>query len=114
MPGLTARETEILRLVVAGHTYREIASALVISEKTVSAHISNLLRKTSTANRVELAQKYRRLTSSTTRPVLAQRGLPPLRRAPPRPMPGAAAAQPHLPRVSTRRLSPSARYELII
>ncbi len=65
IPGLTARENEILSLVVAGHTYREIASALVISEKTVSAHISSLLRKTSTANRIELSQKYRRLTSVT-------------------------------------------------
>ncbi len=66
IPGLTARENEILRLVAAWHTYREIASALVISEKTVSAHISGLLRKTSTANRVELSQKYRRLTTTPT------------------------------------------------
>ncbi|HYS34951.1 MAG TPA: LuxR C-terminal-related transcriptional regulator, partial [Pseudonocardiaceae bacterium] len=65
IPGLTARENEILRHVVAGHTYREIARALVISEKTVSAHISNLLRKTSTTNRAELSQKYHRLTSTT-------------------------------------------------
>ena len=64
IPGLTARENEILRLVVAGHTYREIARALVISEKTVSAHISSMLRKTSTASRTELAQKYRRLTAT--------------------------------------------------
>jgi DNA-binding CsgD family transcriptional regulator len=64
MPGLTARENEILRLVVAGRTYREIARALVISEKTVSAHISSMLRKTSTASRTELAQKYRRLTAT--------------------------------------------------
>jgi DNA-binding CsgD family transcriptional regulator len=62
IPGLTGRETEILRHVVAGHTYREIAQALVISEKTVSTHISNLLRKTSTTNRAELSQRYRRLT----------------------------------------------------
>ena len=68
IPGLTARENEILRLVAAGHTYREIASALVISEKTVSAHISSLLRKTSTGNRIELSQKYRRLTRSVTGP----------------------------------------------
>jgi DNA-binding CsgD family transcriptional regulator len=61
---LTARENEILRLVVAGRTYREIARALVISEKTVSAHISSMLRKTSTASRTELAQKYRRLTAT--------------------------------------------------
>jgi DNA-binding CsgD family transcriptional regulator len=64
LPGLTARENEILRLVVAGHTYREIARALVISEKTVSAHISSMLRKTGTASRTELAQKYRRLTAT--------------------------------------------------
>lgn len=64
IPGLTARENEILRHVAAGHTYREIARALVISEKTVSAHISNLLRKTSTANRAELSQKYRRLITA--------------------------------------------------
>ena len=64
IPGLTARENEILRHVVAGHTYREIARALVISEKTVSTHISNLLRKTSTTSRAELSQKYRRLTTT--------------------------------------------------
>jgi DNA-binding NarL/FixJ family response regulator len=64
IPGLTARENEILRLVVAGQTYREIARALVISEKTVSAHISSMLRKTGTASRTELAQKYRRLTAT--------------------------------------------------
>jgi len=64
LPGLTARENEILRLVAAGHTYREIARTLVISEKTVSAHISSMLRKTSTASRTELAQKYRRLTAT--------------------------------------------------
>ena len=53
---LTPREREILELVVAGHTYGEIARALVISEKTVSSHISNLLRKTGTANRVDLSR----------------------------------------------------------
>jgi DNA-binding NarL/FixJ family response regulator len=52
---LTAREREILSHVAAGRTYREIARALVISEKTVSVHISNMLRKTDTANRIELA-----------------------------------------------------------
>lgn len=53
---LTPREREILELVVAGRTYGEIARALVISEKTVSSHISNLLRKTGTSNRVELSR----------------------------------------------------------
>jgi len=39
----------------SGSTYAEIASTLVISEKTVSSHVSNLLRKTHTSSRVELA-----------------------------------------------------------
>ena len=43
---LTAREREILSLVVAGRTYGEIARELFISEKTVSTHISHLLDKT--------------------------------------------------------------------
>jgi DNA-binding NarL/FixJ family response regulator len=54
--GLTPREFAILDHVVAGKTYGEIARALVISEKTVSSHISNLLRKTGAANRVDLAR----------------------------------------------------------
>jgi len=41
-------------------TYSEIARELVISEKTVSVHISNLLHKTGTANRVDLAGLARR------------------------------------------------------
>ena len=53
--GLTPREREVLAHVVAGRTYAEIAAALFLSEKTVSSHISNMLRKTGTANRVELA-----------------------------------------------------------
>jgi len=56
LPGLTAREDEILAHVVAGRTYREIAHALQISEKTVSSHISNLLRKTGADNRIDLAR----------------------------------------------------------
>jgi DNA-binding CsgD family transcriptional regulator len=62
--GLTQREREILTHVTAGRTYREIAKALVVSEKTVSAHISNMLRKTGAANRIELAQLARRLTGA--------------------------------------------------
>lgn len=52
---VTSREREILALLVSGRTYGEIARELVISEKTVSSHISNLLAKTGTSNRVELA-----------------------------------------------------------
>lgn len=54
--GLTSREAEIVDLVVAGRTYREIADELYVSEKTVSSHISNILRKTGAANRVDLAR----------------------------------------------------------
>jgi DNA-binding CsgD family transcriptional regulator/tetratricopeptide (TPR) repeat protein len=53
---LTRREREVLGHLVAGRTYAEIARELVISEKTVSVHVSNLLRKTGSANRVEAAQ----------------------------------------------------------
>jgi DNA-binding CsgD family transcriptional regulator len=61
LPGLTRREREVLAHVVAGRTYGEIARELVLSEKTVSAHVSHLLHKTGTANRVELAQLARRV-----------------------------------------------------
>jgi DNA-binding NarL/FixJ family response regulator len=52
---VTPREREIPALLVSGRTYGEIARELVISEKTVSPHVSNLLAKTGTSNRVELA-----------------------------------------------------------
>jgi DNA-binding CsgD family transcriptional regulator len=52
---------EILGYLVAGSTYAEIANILVISEKTVSSHVSNLLRKTHTSSRVELAQLAHRV-----------------------------------------------------
>jgi DNA-binding NarL/FixJ family response regulator len=61
LSGLTAREREILAHIVAGRTYREIARDLVLSEKTVSVHVSNILHKTGTANRVEPAQLAHRL-----------------------------------------------------
>jgi len=56
IPGLTPREREILAYLVGGSTYAEIAEALVVSEKTVSSHVSNLLRKTGTTSRVELSR----------------------------------------------------------
>lgn len=57
LPRLTAREREILDQLVAGRTYSEIARSLVISEKTVSSHVSNLLRKTGASNRIDLARR---------------------------------------------------------
>ncbi len=59
--GLTARETEVLAHLVANRTNAEIAATLFISEKTVSLHVSNLLRKTSTGSRREVAALARRV-----------------------------------------------------
>ena len=53
---LTGREREVLAHIVAGRTYGEIARELVLSEKTVSSHVSHLLTKTGTANRIDLAR----------------------------------------------------------
>jgi DNA-binding CsgD family transcriptional regulator len=64
LPSLTPREREILTHIVAGRTYGEIARELVLSEKTVSVHVSHLLHKTGAANRVELAQLARRVATS--------------------------------------------------
>jgi DNA-binding NarL/FixJ family response regulator len=43
--GLTKREVEVLRLVASGKTNRQIASALVISERTVARHVQNIFAK---------------------------------------------------------------------
>jgi RNA polymerase sigma factor (sigma-70 family) len=53
-PGLTARETEVLRLVAKGYSYREIAEQLVISVKTVQNHVQNILTKLQLSKRYEL------------------------------------------------------------
>jgi DNA-binding CsgD family transcriptional regulator len=49
--GLTARELEVLRLVAAGKSNREIASALVISERTVARHLQNIFAKLRVSSR---------------------------------------------------------------
>ena len=53
--GLTQREVEVLRLIAAGKTDREIAEELVIGVRTVSTHVGNILNKTNAANRTEAA-----------------------------------------------------------
>ncbi|MCW2132373.1 LuxR family transcriptional regulator [Arthrobacter sp. VKM Ac-2550] len=53
--GLSTREVEVLRLVATGATNREIANTLVISEKTVSRHISNILTKLGLSSRTAAA-----------------------------------------------------------
>lgn len=49
--GLTAREVEVLRRVASGATNREIAAQLVISEKTVARHLSNIFTKIAVSSR---------------------------------------------------------------
>jgi len=58
---LTPREREVLGHLVAGRTNAEIARDLFISDKTVSVHVTNVLRKTGTANRIEAANLALRL-----------------------------------------------------
>ncbi len=53
--GLTAREMDVLRLVVEGKTNQEIALALGISDKTVEKHLEGVFAKLSVASRVEAA-----------------------------------------------------------
>jgi len=55
-PRLTARETEVLRLVAKGLTYKQIAERLVLSHRTVQNHVQNTLRKLQLHNRVELVR----------------------------------------------------------
>jgi ATP/maltotriose-dependent transcriptional regulator MalT len=59
--GLTTRELEVLRLVAAGRSNREIAGELFISAKTASVHVSNILGKLSVTNRGEAAATAHRL-----------------------------------------------------
>ena len=59
--GLTARELEVLRLVAAGQSNRDIANELFISVKTASVHVSNILGKLGVASRGEAAATAHRL-----------------------------------------------------
>jgi two-component system response regulator DegU len=52
---LTARELEILQQIVDGHTNKEIATALYISEKTVKNHVTNILKKLDLSDRTQAA-----------------------------------------------------------
>jgi DNA-binding NarL/FixJ family response regulator len=55
-PRLTDRETEVLRRVAKGLSYKQIASRLVVSHRTVQNHVQNTLNKLQLHNRVELVR----------------------------------------------------------
>jgi DNA-binding CsgD family transcriptional regulator/tetratricopeptide (TPR) repeat protein len=59
--GLTSREQEVLRLVAAGRSNRDIAAELFISPRTASVHVSNILGKLGVATRGEAAATAHRL-----------------------------------------------------
>lgn len=66
--GLTPREEDVLRLVAAGRSNRQIAAALYISPKTASVHVSNILAKLGVSGRVEAAALAHRLRLYPTLP----------------------------------------------
>jgi DNA-binding NarL/FixJ family response regulator len=51
---LSAREREVMRLIARGYAYKEVASDLFISVKTVESHVSAVLRKLQLSSRHEL------------------------------------------------------------
>lgn len=53
---LSPRETEVMKLIARGYTYRETASELFISDRTVETHMSNVLKKLQVSNRYELTR----------------------------------------------------------
>jgi len=55
-PRLTERETEVLRMVAKGMSYKQVAERLVLSHRTVQNHVQNTLRKLQLHNRVELTR----------------------------------------------------------
>ena len=67
-PGLTEREREILDLVARGLTNAEIARRLVVSDKTVRNHVSNVFAKLQVAGRAEAVARARDAGLGTARP----------------------------------------------
>jgi DNA-binding NarL/FixJ family response regulator len=58
---LSEREVEVMRLVAAGLTNREVGQRLFITEKTVKKHLSNILGKLQTINRTQAVDQARKL-----------------------------------------------------
>lgn len=58
--GLTSREREVLRLIAAGRSNKEIAAPLFIAPKTASVHVPDILGKLGASSRTEAAAIARR------------------------------------------------------
>jgi non-specific serine/threonine protein kinase len=54
--GLTSREADVASMIAAGKTNREIAEALVLGERTIETHVSNILGKLALTSRREVAR----------------------------------------------------------
>jgi DNA-binding NarL/FixJ family response regulator len=72
-PHLTAREDQVLQLLLLARSNREIAEELGIEERTVKAHVGKLMRKIGAENRIELSMRalhgsYRHANSHTHAP----------------------------------------------
>jgi DNA-binding NarL/FixJ family response regulator len=68
--GLTRREIEVVQLIAAGHSNREIAAALFVSEGTVKTHVNHIFAKTGVRDRAQLvgyAFQYRLATPTSDR-----------------------------------------------
>jgi len=66
--GVTAREMDVLELVVEGLPNAEIGRRLFMSGRTVESHVASLLRRTATVNRAQLIAATHRLVDATTDP----------------------------------------------
>jgi DNA-binding CsgD family transcriptional regulator len=70
---LTAREFEVARLIADGRTNAEIATALGLSPRTVTAHVEHILAKLGAARRAEVAAWAARIAAETRRPEAVSR-----------------------------------------
>ena len=52
---MTEREREVVRLITEGKSNREIAETLVVAERTIASHVSNILNKLGFDSRVQIA-----------------------------------------------------------
>ena len=57
--GLTRRERELLPMIARGHTNKEIAAQLNVSEQTVKNHVHRIIQKAGASNRLEIVERCR-------------------------------------------------------